>query len=175
MSNPSPKTLNDLLLSDPTTLPPTQITRFRGPYEFLSNFYPKSLEVNHIRYLSAEQAYQAGKAKTRAGFERVMACPTPGEAKRIGRTVEMREGWDRIKPDGGWPLKADRMLEVLRAKFENPFMRDLLLLTGEAELIEGNEWGDRYWGCVWAGGKWEGENMLGHLLMLVREELRSDG
>jgi predicted NAD-dependent protein-ADP-ribosyltransferase YbiA (DUF1768 family) len=44
-----------------------------------------------------------------------------------------------------------------------------LLETGDAELIEGNDWGDTFWGVC--GGK--GNNFLGKLLMEVRKELRS--
>ena len=60
------------------------------------------------------------------------------------------------------------MYDLLKRKFEIPELRDLLLATGEQELIEGNHWGDVYWGKV--GDK--GKNMLGRLLMLIREELR---
>ena len=44
-----------------------------------------------------------------------------------------------------------------------------LLATGDAELIEGNTWGDRYWGIVNGAG----ENRLGTLLMDRRAELRA--
>lgn len=57
----------------------------------------------------------------------------------------------------------------------------LLLSTGEAELIEGNSWGDDIWGMVWettaryggSGGFWRGQNLLGSLLMERRDALRS--
>lgn len=45
--------------------------------------------------------------------------------------------------------------------------RDQLLATGGVELIEGNDWGDAFWGVC--GGY--GQNWLGVLLMLVRSEL----
>jgi predicted NAD-dependent protein-ADP-ribosyltransferase YbiA (DUF1768 family) len=48
--------------------------------------------------------------------------------------------------------------------------------TGNAELQEGNDWGDVFWGRVWNPGLeiWEGENTLGRLLMELRQELRDD-
>ena len=61
------------------------------------------------------------------------------------------------------------MLNVVRAKFDqHPDLAQKLLETGDEELVEGNTWGDRYWGVC--GGK--GKNMLGKILMRVREELR---
>jgi ribA/ribD-fused uncharacterized protein len=158
------ETVNDLLLSAPDSQPPVCIDSFRGRWEFLSNFFYCPVTVNLITYPSAEHAYQAMKCRRRADFERVMACVKPEEAKRVGRTVEQVDGWEE--------LKMERMAEVLRAKFKNPFLRDLLLLTGEVELVEGNDWGDRFWGrCNKTG---EGENVLGQLLMMVREEVREE-
>jgi predicted NAD-dependent protein-ADP-ribosyltransferase YbiA (DUF1768 family) len=58
------------------------------------------------------------------------------------------------------------MLNLLRQKFQNPELREKLLCTGKLELIEGNYWGDTYWGVC----RGVGENRLGKLLMLVREE-----
>lgn len=58
---------------------------------------------------------------------------------------------------------------VLR-KFEtHRALRDLLLSTGHEEIVE-NAPGDYYWGC---GADGTGKNMLGKILMEVREALRS--
>jgi len=63
------------------------------------------------------------------------------------------------------------MRELLKKKFENPQFRKLLLDTYPHELIEGNNWGDTYWGKCNGHGK----NMLGTLLMQIRSELRGEG
>lgn len=61
------------------------------------------------------------------------------------------------------------MLQLLRQKFlGDEELRRKLLRTGDAMLVEGNYWGDTYWGVCFGSGK----NMLGKLLMQVREELR---
>jgi predicted NAD-dependent protein-ADP-ribosyltransferase YbiA (DUF1768 family) len=63
------------------------------------------------------------------------------------------------------------MTECVRYKFtHHPDLRGLLLATGNAELIEGNDWGDTIWG-VYQG---QGENRLGKILMKIRQELRAD-
>ena len=56
------------------------------------------------------------------------------------------------------------MKDILMAKFEDVELQRLLYETGDQQLIEGNNWGDRYWGQV----NGEGKNRLGELLMEVR-------
>ena len=58
--------------------------------------------------------------------------------------------------------------QLLRSKFSDPELAEALLATGDAELVEGNTWGDPFWGVY----KGKGENMLGRLLMEVRGEIR---
>ncbi len=60
------------------------------------------------------------------------------------------------------------MHSVLRAKFAVPELRDALLATGDAELVEGNTWSDVYWGVC--GGR--GRNQLGRTLMRIRDDIR---
>jgi predicted NAD-dependent protein-ADP-ribosyltransferase YbiA (DUF1768 family) len=63
------------------------------------------------------------------------------------------------------------MEDVVRAKFsQNPELCDQLLDTGDKTLIEGNHWGDRFWGVC----DGVGENHLGQILEKVRTELRSN-
>jgi len=57
---------------------------------------------------------------------------------------------------------------TMRQKFKQPELKAKLLATGDAELIEGNHWGDIVWGVC----RGKGENRLGKILMKVREELR---
>ena len=61
------------------------------------------------------------------------------------------------------------MRKVVRAKFaQHEDLRQVLLATGDATLVEHTE-KDRYWGD---GGDGSGRNMLGRILMEVRQELR---
>jgi N-glycosidase YbiA len=62
------------------------------------------------------------------------------------------------------------MRQALRAKFtQHPDIQKILLETGNEELIE-NTTKDHYWGC---GSTGTGKNMLGKLLMELRDELRA--
>ena len=57
------------------------------------------------------------------------------------------------------------MRDALIQKFSDKKLQKKLIDTGDAELIEGNWWGDKFWGVC----EGEGENHLGKLLMEVRE------
>lgn len=136
------------------------IDSFTGPNRFLSNFYPCLVRYNgnELSYPSVEHAYQA--QKTRNVNDQIIVCKarTAGEAKRLGRQLKMREDWNEVK--------VNIMRDLLRFKFGHKDLLDKLLATGDVQLIEGNWWGDRFWGVC--GGR--GENMLGKLLMEIRAE-----
>lgn len=139
------------------------IDSFRGKYAFLSNFSksPVYLHGGSLYCPTVEHAFQACKTTDMAQRRQIANAQTPGQAKRLGRQVALRVGWDSMRDDV--------MLELLRQKFApDSTLADLLLATGDAVLIEGNTWGDRYWGVC--NGK--GENRLGELLMQVRDELQ---
>lgn len=143
------------------------ITSFRGDYWFLSNFYPVppgTVELDGVFYASVEHAYQAAKTENQRERWEIRRCVTAGMAKRLGRRVTVRPDWDQ--------QKRDRMQDLLRQKFAVTMLRDLLAATAPALLIEGNSWGDTYWGAVAdTDGGWLGENWLGVLLMEIRDEI----
>jgi ribA/ribD-fused uncharacterized protein len=134
------------------------INEFQGEYRFLSNFWP--LKDGK----TVEHYFQSSKTLSRLEWWRVYNAETPGQAKRLGRTVTLREDWDDVKNE--------MMLNLLRVKFSDPELGALLVATGDEELIEGNHWGDTYWGVDLKTG--EGDNFLGRLLMKVREEVRTN-
>lgn len=125
-----------------------------GDYSFLSNFY---LHGNW----TVEHHYQAAKTDDPQWASRILNAPTPGAAKKLGRKAPLRPTWEQEK--------VAVMLALLRVKFLWPNLAQQLLDTRDATLIEGNWWGDTFWGVC----KGQGENHLGKLLMQVREELRA--
>lgn len=139
-----------------------QITNFESePYRFLSNFYPAEVELDGVIYPTVEHAYQAAKSDDPVSREYVRAAPTPAEAKRAGRRLKARKDWDAVK--------VGIMFVLLLRKFdEGTPLAEKLLATGNRYLEEGNWWGDVFWGV--SGG--QGKNMLGILLMGVRESLK---
>ena len=143
------------------------IDSFGGEYRFLSNFYPAAVYGydDNERYPTVEHAFQATKTMSDSQRETIREADTPGRAKSLGRQATLRKDWERIK------IKVMRYLLV--QKFSTEPLRQKLLDTGDAQLIEGNMWRDRIWGMTRGGdGTWVGENHLGRLLMLVRDDLR---
>lgn len=137
------------------------IDRFSGEYRFLSNFYrPCVVIYEGITYSSSEHAFQAAKTTDHEERIAIAMLSSPKDAKGYGRSLKLREGWN--------DMKNDVMLDILRLKFKNKDLRQKLLATGMRPLIEGNNWGDDYWGTV----NGYGENWLGKLLMQVRREIR---
>lgn len=135
---------------------------FAGTYRFLSNFYPSPVEMpNGLETApTVEHAYQAMKTRDRTWQDRILAAKSPGEAKKLGRKVPLREDWEQTKDEV--------MMYFLRKKFANNILRLRLVVTGAALLIEGNTWGDQYWGvCNGAG-----QNKLGKMLMQLRKEFQ---
>lgn len=142
---------------------PAPISSFIGVYRFLSNFWPAIVEHEGLTYPSVEHAYQAAKSLDTNERQRIAAIVEPGDAKRAGRALPLRSDWENVK------LRV--MEDCVRYKFtHHPELREKLLATGDAELIEGNTWGDRFWGVC----DGQGENHLGKILMRVRAELRAD-
>lgn len=136
------------------------INRFRDEYAFLSNFYPSEIRIQGATYPTVEHAFQALKTDDPSEREQIRQAKTPAIAKQLGRHVTLRANWDEVK--------VSLMRVLVLAKFtSDSVLQAQLLATGDVELVEGNIWGDRFWGV--SGGK--GRNELGKILMSVRAEL----
>lgn len=160
---------------NPSTSP---IDLFSGKYAFLSNFHFVSIVYEGEKYSTVEHAFQAAKTNNPKLRKRIANTLRPGQAKRLGRAIpvlEFRPDWDEER--------LSVMEEIVRLKFQHPGLATQLIKTNNRTLIEGNYWGDRFWGActtrdknhhrIWDGKKflWYGENHLGIILMGIREEL----
>lgn len=138
------------------------IESFTGDFRFLSNFYPcHYVYLDYAAYPSVEHAYQAAKTtdeQARRWFYKP-PLPTAAETKKMGKKLTLRSDWEGVK--------LSIMEDLLRQKFNQPALKEQLLATGDATLVEGNYWGDTYWGVDKRKG---GQNHLGKLLMKIREE-----
>lgn len=141
------------------------ITEFHGPYAFLSNFWLCPVRYAGNDYPSVEHAYQAAKFQNDALRDKMRRAPTPGAAKRQARLWPIETAdWES--------RRLDVMRELLREKFDELNAEaDMLLATGGAGIVEGNNWGDTFWGVC----KGVGENHLGKMLMEIRGELGGTG
>jgi ribA/ribD-fused uncharacterized protein len=149
-----------------------QVFGFFGDYRFLSNFHRCPIFFDGFEWPSTEHAYMAAKCVYHGtGPDRVyydetdykdiikMSCK---EVKDWGQTVEMRPDWENVK--------YGVMLQVNLDKYiRNRNLQSKLIQTGDRALIEANSWGDQIWGFDVKNNK--GENMLGNVLMTVRDHL----
>lgn len=146
------------------------IPEFKGEDYFLSNFFLHPQHFNtageSLRFEHAEGVFQACKYKALDTDEdgkvayvvKVASAKTPTEARKIGKSVKGLDiqAWD--------DMKIQVMREVLLNKFADPVLEKKLKDTGDAMLVEGNTWGDTFWGRA----DKKGYNMLGVLLMEIR-------
>ena len=141
-----------------------KIDRFtkEAGYEFLSNFFQSTVRFEGSLYPTCEHAYQAAKSTDEKVRSIIRKASSPAEAKKLGQGVQVRHDWHQIK--------VDVMRKLIREKFENPFLRPLLLATGDAELILNNKWNDKFWGVC----RGVGENWLGRILMEERERIKEE-
>lgn len=145
----------------PSIIPLRKIEEFTKEFRFLSNFWIAPVELEGKIYMSVEHAYQAAKTTNPAEREMIRRASEPAMARTYGRkSVKLRPDWEKVK--------MTVMEDLLRQKFAHPDLRACLLATGDVKLIEGNWWGDTFWGVC----KGLGQNHLGKLLMKIRQELQ---
>jgi len=147
----------------------TVINDFRGEYGFLSNFYSSPFEYKGLVYPNSEAAFQAQKCASEEAKIKYTTIKNPIKIKTMGKKEPgLPANWDEIA--------YDIMLDILRAKFADPALREKLLATGDAYLEEGNHWHDNRWGrctCEKCKNK-EAKNWLGKILMTIRDEVKEE-
>lgn len=164
------------------------------PYFEFSNYFQNLIEIDNIKWNSNEHYYQSQKFNYDDGIEYynlMKYCDSPQKAKDMGnqkinprgnkwliskekpelglvsdaiikyKNVKIRQNWEEIKND--------IMYKVVYEKFcKNNKLKNLLLDTNNKEIIENSPY-DSYWGIAN-----NGKNILGKILMQVREELKKN-
>ena len=146
---------------------------------FLSNWYKSEFTVNGVKFVNSEQWMMYQKAKIFGDDEtaqKILASTSPSEIKGLGRKV-------RNYNDTVWNgVRQIVVYEGLKAKFEqNPDLAKQLLDTGDDILVECNPY-DNIWAIhmteddprVQDISQWQGQNLLGFTLMLVRTYLKKE-
>ena len=135
-----------------------------APGGYMSNYWKARFFIYNRWWKSVEHAYQAQKCADPVEYDAIHQTVKANDARLLGQKVKMREHWDDIHKDRV-------MYECCKAKFlQHKDLRDQLMATGTEELIEDSPV-DSYWGC---GADGSGKNMLGKILMKIREELRGE-
>lgn len=134
-------------------------------YGCFANFSRHGITLDGEFWPTTEHYFQAQKFAGTPHEQIVHDAATPGDAARLGRdrARPLRADWEEVKDEV--------MRRAVFAKFsQHADIREVLLGTGDAELVEKTT-DDHYWGC---GTRGDGRNMLGIILVEVREKLRDE-
>ena len=158
-----------------------QIICFHNPsedYGFLSNWYLSDFQIDGITFTSMEQYMMYKKAicfKDENIANQILAEKNVAKIKELGRLVS---DYDEHIWNG---VRQIIIYEGLFAKFsQNESLRSKLLDTKYSTLVECAV-KDRIWGIGLSmtdpkrlmPTEWQGQNLLGYALMLVRDRLKS--
>lgn len=135
------------------------ILEFQGLYRYLSNFWLVKVKLDGLEYPSVEHAFQAAKTLDNQQREEIRTVQSPAEAKKLGRKVTLRNGWEDMK------IKV--MTDLVRQKFNIEPWGSMLVATGDRKLVHGNYWEDYEFGVC----KGRGKNHLGKILTKIRKTL----
>lgn len=149
------------------------------PSGVFSQWYKAPFEIEGIWYKTAEQYMMAKKALLAGDLQRytlIMNEPDPAKCKQLGKQVKNLNvgAWDRCKEEVVYHANL--------AKFsQNEDALQALLSTGEKILAEASPY-DTIWGIGMEASdpnstkpeKWKGKNLLGKVLMKVREQLQKE-
>ena len=158
-----------------------QIICFHNPsedYGFLSNWYLSDFQIDGITFTSMEQYMMYKKAicfKDENIANQILAEKNVAKIKQLGRLVS---DYDEHIWNG---VRQIIIYEGLFAKFsQNESLRSKLLDTKYSTLVECAV-KDRIWGIGLSmtdpkrliQTEWQGQNLLGYALMMVRDRLKS--
>lgn len=142
-----------------------EISLYRGEFRFLSNFWLVDIVYGGRMWPSVEHAFQAYMTNDEAMRQKIHSMINPSDVKKESQKED-------------FPLRNDKeeiqlflMSELIKRKFsvkDHPELAYKLFLTDPLLLIEGNNWGDTYWGICGNIGY----NNLGKLQMQQRENIK---
>jgi ribA/ribD-fused uncharacterized protein len=149
----------------------------KGPSRVFSPEYIIPTLVDGVTYPTTEHYLMVQKARMFAdekAVQKVMKAKSAKSAKGVSIEGAKEDEWDARKDDA--------MRVILRAKFtQHPELRKQLLETGKSVLGYANA-RDKYWSIGTSEDtdkaknpkKWPGKNMVGVLLMELRETLQGE-
>jgi ribA/ribD-fused uncharacterized protein len=160
-------------------------TKVKLPYGWLGNMSPHNAAWHGLTFRTAEAAFQASRFEAQSPVvEKILKEKSPMGAKMVAK----KHASDMVVTHCSQE-DIQNMYYVLLTKLAlNPELRDLLLETGDAAIIEDcsnrKHGSGLFWGAarcenpqtlkwfVKAEGNWEGTNVLGNLWMLIRSRLK---
>ena len=151
------------------------VTAFYSGHSPLSNFHSASFEIKGVTYPHVEQYLQYNKAiycDKPDVAQKIKSTESPLKCKILGDSLN-------VKTPEWLAIAKDVTAQACKAKFvQNERARKFLLETGDDILAEATT--DNYWGTglkvddekIGAKGNWKGQNVLGDILMQIRDQIR---
>ena len=141
------------------------INSFRGYHAWLSNMYECNIEFMGHKFKSVENAYMFAKNPHDEEWLNKCLTMSAGDIKKASKLIKLRDNWEDIK----LPL----MYGLLKKKFTQEQFKKKLLETRNENIVEGNRWGDTFWGVDVKTSPNVGENWLGRLIMDIRLKIKN--
>lgn len=135
------------------------------PYGVFSNFSEHGFTLDDQYWPTVEHYYQAQKFPGTSHMEEVRQAANAFDARQLGNdhSRPLRPDWDEVREAVMW--------KAICSKFtEHPELRELLLATGDEEIVEASPY-DAFWG---EGPQKDGENRFGKMLVRLRQTLRAE-
>ena len=152
-------------------------TAFYGSNSFLSNFYPSEIAENNLIFPTSEHFFQYKKAlyfQDAATASAIYKAHTPKQAKTLSHQIKDfdRDLWETVA--------SQYMLKACTMKFQQNEALGLKLKQTTGILVEANP-KDSYFSCGLSlqdpnldnATMWKGQNILGDILIKVRDSLKS--
>lgn len=143
----------------------------------LSNFEKCYIKHRGHLFATTEQAFMWEKAvffNDHESASKILREENPAKAKKLGREVKNFD-------DSKWSKVCYEIMYLINYEkyFQNTRLKNILLNTGDKQLIEANP-RDFRWSCGLEANDpnieneedWPGENLLGKVLMQIRQELK---
>ena len=143
----------------------------------LSNFEKCYIKYRGHLFATTEQAFMWEKAvffNDHESASKILKEENPAKAKKLGREVKNFDDskWSEVCYEIMYKINYEKY-------FQNTRLKNILLSTGDKILVETN-FRDTRWGIglsadndrVLDESQWQGENLLGKVLMEVRKELK---
>lgn len=149
---------------------------FWGDRDVYSNFHYSPFYHQGKKFIWSEQAVMYRKAMlfgAKDVAEQILKASSPKKCRDLGRSTDIPF------KQAVWVRERERVYKsVLRDKFALPALRKQIVKSGDRVLAEASPF-DKIWGIGLRDNhpdaenpeKWRGKNLLGKVLMEIREEI----
>lgn len=152
-----------------------EFTKVDLPWGWLGNMFASPIKYKGKEWKTSEALFQALRFEDEEIRELIR-----GEKSPMGAKMKAKGNKNKMLVEPMSEKDIENMKMVVRLKFDqNPVLKSKLKVSGEHVIVEniGERNGARhlFWGMKKINGEWVGNNMMGKILMELREEFKMDG